>query len=249
MPPKQTKAEKKAASQAKRKATLERKRAEQQAAGEGAAEPQAPVASEGTPVPAPATPEPAPAAPEPAPATPEPSANVAGKKRVTISDADTEPPRKRQRPVAETGSVAGSDQQDGNYEPQDERQGSVGSMVGPGYEEPTLDPPSASKSKGKGKSAGPTKKAERIRSAALAGPRPKIPKSKGVQAQEAANAIMDRSLAVNLDDRQIITNTRLIWEVCERCAVHLGDSEYTPHVRVGCATVLTYVNRSHLHWQ
>ena len=233
MPPKQTKAEKKAASQVKRKATLERKRAEQQASGESAAEPQAPVASEETPA--------------PAPATPEPSANAAGKKRVTISDADTEPPRKRQRPVTETGSVAGSDQEDGDYEPQDERQGSVGSMVGPGYEEPTLDPPPASKSKGKGKNTGPTKKAERVRSAALAGPRPKISKSKGVHAQEAANAIMDRSLAVNLDDRQIITNTRLIWEVCERCAVHLGDGEYTPHVRSGRATVLTFVNRSHLH--
>ena len=103
MPPKQTKAEKKAASQVKRKATLERKRAEQQASGESAAEPQAPVASEETPA--------------PAPATPEPSANAAGKKRVTISDADTEPPRKRQRPVTETGSVAGSDQEDGDYEP------------------------------------------------------------------------------------------------------------------------------------
>ena len=58
---------------------------------------------------------------------------------------------------------------------------------------------------------------------------------------------MERLLDVNLADRQIVANARLIWEVCERCATHIGQGEDTPPLRFGYADILTYIYRSYLH--
>lgn len=180
--------------------------------------------------------------PPQAPETPVPTSNAAGKRRA-VDEPAAPPPRRRQRVSIEdnTPPLIISSEEDEESESDDLPEGE---MVGPGFPEPTLGP---KKTVIKTKTGGKSKQAERIRAAAVAGPKPKIPKSKGTKAQLAAEATMERSLDVNLADRQIVANARLIWEVCERCATHIGQGEDTPPLRFGYADVLTHIYRSHLH--
>ena len=103
-------------------------------------------------------------------------------------------------------------------------------------------PSSNDKSKGKARAnTGNTasKTAQRLRRAALAGPLPAPAASKSAAIHAEFQQTSDRSLDVDLDDPLVINNSRLIWNVCERCASHLEHGKYTSHLRRAPAAVLT----------
>ena len=179
-----------------------------------------------------------------APETPVPTSNAAGK-RPAVDEPDAPPPRRRHRLSIEDSTpplnIPSDPDEESEYSELPE-----GEMVSPSFPEPTLGP---KKTVSKTKTGGKSKQAERVRAVAVAGPRLKIPKSKGTKAQLAAEATIERSLDVNLEDRQIVANARLIWEVCERSATYIAQGEDTLPLRFGYADVLTYIYRSHLHRQ
>lgn len=127
---------------------------------------------------------------------------------------------------------------DGDFEPV---------MVGPGRPTPELSegPKKTGNGKGKGKQkagklSAEEKKAQQVRSTALAGPLQMVRKSKVEKVRKNAEDTIARSRNVDLNDPRIVNNSRAIWEICKRCVTHLEEGQHAPHLRCDRAVVLTH---------
>lgn len=170
------------------------------------------------------------------------TSNKAGKRPAPVGEPSAAPSRKRPHTVADTGSpvVPAAGGQDNDEHNNDAYVPEAG-----GEETGAEDEAPPSKGKGKGKARASTgnaasKTAQRLRRAALAGPLPAPAASKSAGVHTDFQQTVERSRNVDLDDPLVINNTRLIWNVCERCASHLEHGKYTSHLRRVTAAVLTW---------